>query len=107
MTKNEALKVLSDGHTIITASYAKKVCKAVSVSFDERLVQKYHSDTSGNPKGLTMAKGNEGVEGVYTLDLSRYVASKLGVLDKAANCLGRGFQAQAYADQIKKVLKNK
>ncbi len=46
MTKNEALKVLSDGHAIISVPYAEKVCKAVSVSFDKRLVQKHYSDTS-------------------------------------------------------------
>ena len=47
----------------------------------------------------------ENTEGVYTLTLSRYVADKLRVADKAGSYFGRGIQAQAYAEEIGKVLK--
>jgi len=103
MTVKEALGALSNGHSIYKVKYAYEICKAMKVKPPKKLVQKWYSDKTGDPKGLHMNK--EGDEGVYSLSLSAYVAGELGVADKARSCIGRGFQAQAYADVIKEKLK--
>ena len=104
MDIKEALGVISDGHSVITAKRAKETCKALGVEYSKKLEQKFYSDTTGDPKGLRMAPGQEGSIGVYTLTLSGFVASSLGVADKARSCIGRGFQAQAYATEVEKVV---
>ena len=104
MTKEEALEILSDGHTVISVEKAKEVCDTVGVSFvPESIVRKFKSGGEGKYH-LTMNEGCENTEGVYTLYLSSYVARKFGVQDKAGNFYGRGSQARAYAKEIKKVL---
>ena len=104
MEFKEALQILSDGHTIINVETAKEVCEIVGVPFDKTLIQKFKSDPPNTFKGLTMKPEYENTDGVYTLDLSRYVAEQLGVKEKARSCIGRGFQARAYAEEIKKEL---
>lgn len=107
MNLKDALEILSDGHTIISVKQAREVCKFVKVPFSEILIQKYKSDPSGTFKGLTMRPEYENTDGVYTLSLSHYVAKQLGVNKKAGSYLGRGFQAQAYAEEIRKKLEKK
>jgi ornithine cyclodeaminase/alanine dehydrogenase-like protein (mu-crystallin family) len=51
-----------------------------------------------------MRPEDEGSEGVYTLALSGYVAKQLGVEKDARQCIGRGFQARAYAEVVAKKL---
>jgi hypothetical protein len=51
-----------------------------------------------------MKPEHENTAGVYTLDLSCYIATQLHVADKARSCFGRGSQARAYAEEIKKTL---
>ena len=107
MNKKEAIHALSDGHSVWKVAYAKKICKTLGVKFSEGLAQEYRSTMSANnPKGLRMKDGQEGTLGVYSLELSGYVADQLGVRDKAQECIGRGFQAQAYADEISKAVSN-
>jgi hypothetical protein len=104
MTKKEAIGYLCDGHSIWKVTFAEKICKALKVPFNKRLIQTWKSDNSGDPKGLTMNPGNENSKGVYSLHLSGDIASYLKVIDKARSCIGRGFQAQAYAEEIGKKL---
>lgn len=107
MDLKAALETLSDGHTVISVKKAKEVCKFVKVPFSDTIVQRFKSDPPGTFKGLTMKPEHENTEGVYTLDLSCYVAEQLNVKDKARSCFGRGSQARAYAEEIEKVLKAK
>lgn len=107
MNLEEALEILSDGHTVISIEKAKEVCKFVKVPFSKTLVQIFKSDPPGTFEGLTMKPGYESTDGVYTLSLSCYVAEQLKVAEKAGNFLGRGFQAQAYAKEIRKVLEER
>ena len=105
MDIKEAVGVLSDGHTILTPEYAEEVCQAVGVPFERKaLVQRWHSDSPGTLKGLTMKPDREGSEGVYSLTLSGYVAEKLGVAHEAGTFIGRGYQASAYARAIARKL---
>lgn len=102
MTKAEAIDALTDGHTIYDLGYVKDICKTLGVEVPKKLVKKFYSDPPGTFKGLTMKV--EGSPGVYSLELSRYVAWKLGVDEKAGEYHGRGSQARAYADEVAKVL---
>ena len=103
MQINEAINALEDGHTIWKVGYAKRVCKALGVPFnDEELVQKFYSEAHW--KGAHMLPGNEGSLGVYSLNLSEYVAKQLGVSEKAQRFFGRGSQAREYARLIKEKL---
>lgn len=105
MDKSTAMDYLEDGHTIITPSCAREVCSALGVPFDEHLVRRRYSDTSGDPKGLTMKAGMEGSEGVYTLHLSYHVVKELGIEPApGADFIGRGFQAQANAGAVARKL---
>ena len=75
MDIKEALQELSDGHTILSPEAAEEICETVGVPFNRQvLVRRWHSDPPGTVKGLTMAPGQEGSEGVYSLSLSGYVA---------------------------------
>lgn len=101
MELNEALDCLSDGHALWTPKIAYQICKAVGVPYDKSLERHWYSDWS-DPKGMHMSEGYEGSIGVAALSLSHYVAKQLGVAEKAGSYLGRGFQAQAYAREIRK-----
>lgn len=95
MQIREALNVISDGHTIWKVSYAKRVCEALGVPFDEKLVKTFHSEN--DIMGNHMLPGYEGSKAVYSLDLSEYVALRLGVKNQAESKIGRGSQAREYA----------
>ena len=105
MTKKEALKVISDGHSMLDIDYAKEVCKALGVEFSENLITKWLSQVdanpTGNPKGLWLEKDEPG-EGVASLRLSNYITDKFGL--KVEFYHGRGFQAQANSDEVRKHL---
>ena len=106
MQINEAINVISDGHTIWRIAYAKRVCKALGVPFNEaELVETFHSEA--DYKGAHMKEGCEGSLGVYSLTLSQYVAEQLGVAGQAIGYLGRGFQAREYARLVAEKLKVK
>ena len=104
ITLDQAINYLADGHTLWRAEVAYQICKVVGVPYDTSLENHCYSDWL-DYKGLHMSEGEEGAIGVYSLSLSLYIAEKLGVAKKAGHYLGRGFQAQAYAEQIKKALK--
>lgn len=99
MQIKEAINALQSGHTIWKVGYAKRVCKALGVPFNEKeLVERFHSDWSpDNYKGLRMNDGYEGSLGVYSLNLSYYVAKQLKVDKEARGFIGRGSQAREYA----------
>lgn len=107
ITQQEALELLSDGHTIWTVEGAKEICAAVGVEFREHLIKKFKSDPPGTFKGLTMNPEVENADGVDSLVLSQYVAKCLGVESRAGDYFGRGSQARAYARAIEQALKEK
>ena len=108
MQIKEALNALNDGHTIWKVGYAKRVCEALRTPFMEKeLVQRFHSDWSPeNYKGLAMKDKHEGSLGVDSGDLSYYVARQFGVADKAAQKIGRGSQARAYATVVREAIES-
>ena len=93
MDIKEALETISDGHAIWRVGYAEEVCAALGVGFSEDLVQVYESDR--HPLGVTMLHGPD--RGVWSLDLARHVAERLGVEGQAREFRGRGSQAREYA----------
>jgi len=99
----EAIEAISDGHSILEPKYAYQVCKALGVEFSRHLLEHFYSDWS-DYKGVHMDPGMEGEVGVSSLALSKYVAEKLGVADKARKYFGRGSQARAYAEQVRLAL---
>ncbi len=102
MQITEALNVISDGHTIWKAGYAKRVCKALEVPFDGELVEQFYSET--HFKGAHMKPGQEGSLGVYSLNLSSHIAEQFGVFEEAAKYFGRGRQAREYARLVREKL---
>ena len=106
MTKDEALAVLADGHTIWAPEFAKEVCSTLGIEWSDHIVQNYGTDTSNeNPKhNLYMEPEYEDTDGVYSLELSAYCAKTLGLGDVAGPLRGRGFRAQAYARAIRERL---
>jgi len=103
MPLEEAVESLSDGHGLRVPKLAFMICKTLEVPFPKNLLRHWYSDWS-DPKGMHMNEGCEGALGVWSLELSEYIAEKLGVKEKAGRYLGRGFQAQAYAHEIRKLL---
>ena len=93
MNIQEALEAINDGHAIWRVGYAKEVCATLGVAFRADLVQVYESDR--HPLGVTMLHGPD--KGVWSLDLARHVAERLGVKGQARGFLGRGSQAREYA----------
>ena len=106
MELSEALECLSSGHALWVPKEAYQICKAIGVAYDKTLEQHWYSDWS-DPKGMHMSEGCEGSIGVWSLILSEYVAEQLGVKERAGSYIGRGFQAQAYAKEIKKYLEER
>src|SRR3990167_5066036 len=108
MTQQEAIEGLSEGHSFMSPDWAKEVCEAVGVDFSENLIERYanqkEANPSNEPKGLWLDKPNEPVEGVNTYRLSNYVADKMAL--KVPSFYGRGSQARANAEVIKKHLGN-
>ena len=99
MQIKEALNVLNDGHTIWKATHAKRVCKALEISFSEELIEKYYS---GN--GFFIKPEAEGTEGVDSLALSEYVAEQFKVRKLAKLFIGSGSQAREYARLVREKL---
>lgn len=79
MQIKEALNALNDGHTIWKVGFARRVCKAFDLPFNEdELVQQFYTRD-----GYLMGEGNEGALGVDSCYLSQYVADQLGVAKQA------------------------
>ena len=101
---DEAIDTLSDGHGAVAPSYAMAVYAALGVEFNKKLIYHGYTDVF-NFKGLHMADGQEGTPTVNTGDMSFDIADKLGVRESTGHYGGRGFQARAYSDAIRKKLK--
>jgi len=105
MTSQEALEYISDGHTFWTVERAKEVCKALKVPFNENLIDHYKGQKDANPdnepKGLWLNE-DKPVDGVNALRLSNYIKHHFGL--EAGGYIGRGSQAQANAEAVKKHL---
>lgn len=100
-TKGDYLKSLESGHTILTEEYAKEVCEAFGVPFSKRLNKQQYDSSHGisNKSG----DAEQGLRGVWDLDLLYYLAKKLGV-DVKNDFHGYGFQAEYIVNEIKKVM---
>jgi hypothetical protein len=100
MQIKEALNALNDGHTIWKVGYAKRVCEAFGIPFDEEeLVWEFHR------KDGYILKDEKDCLGVDGENLSNYVAKQLGVEKKAKSFIGCGSQAREYARVIREELK--
>ncbi len=104
MTKEEALKVIADGHTFWNVDHAEKVCKAFGLELPKSLIETYANQKEANPdnhfKGLFIQTDKWPVSGVSSYRLSNFVTSKLGV--KGGDYFGRGTQARSNAEAIRK-----
>jgi len=98
MEQKEALRFLSDGHTVWSPELAGEICDAFGVKQIEPT--RWYSDPPGTHKGLTMDAEHEGGLGVSSLSLSHHVADELGL--EYPSKIGRGFQAQEIAKAIAK-----
>lgn len=105
MTKEEAIKYLTDGHSEWTVECAQEICTAFGLEFPDDLIDRWEDQADVNPdshpKGLWLEEDKPG-EGVYSLALSNYVVKSLGL--EVMGYIGRGFQAQANAGAIRKHL---
>ena len=101
-TKAEYLKDLEGGHAIISEEYAKEVCEAFNVPFSKKLSKKQYDSHHG--VFYNSGEMEEGLKGVWDLDLLYYIAKKLGV-ETQNNFHGYGFQAEFIADEIRKAIK--
>ena len=100
VTRKEAIEAISDGHTIYAPDYAREVCVALGVPFDENLVKVFESER--HPLGVTMFHGPE--KAVWSLTLSSYVAARMGVGEQARTFHGRGSQAREFARVVREHL---
>lgn len=103
MTIKNALAIISDGHTLIDVMDAKKVCEVLGVGWSDSLIDSYKNQEEANPthdpKGLWLNE-DKPTSGVYTLNLSYYIAEKLGVKSNAGIFHGRGSQARANSEAV-------
>jgi hypothetical protein len=102
MQIGEALNAIEDGHAIWKPEYAQRVCTALSIPFDEELVQRFYSEN--HYLGAHMKDGCEGAKGVNGLSLSAYCAKQFGVFKRATSFFGRGSQAREYARLVRQEL---
>lgn len=96
----DALEILADGHAIMAIHSAQKVCEAVQVDFDEKLVMRWKNRDEALRTYGFFAMSNEPGAGVDGLDLSYYVAEQLGLGRPGGAFTGKGFQAQANSRAI-------
>ena len=91
---------MKSGHVILTEDYAKEVCEAFNVPFNKKLNKRQYDFSHG----VFNKVGNieQGLNGVWDLDLLYYLAKKLGV-DAKNDFHGYGSQAEFIADEIRKV----
>lgn len=99
MQINEALHALNEGHTIWKVGYAKRVCEALGIPFDNDLAKRFYSEAEIT--GAHMYKGQEGALGVFGLDLSEYAAEMYGVKESTRQVTGRGRQARLYSESVR------
>lgn len=101
---NEAIDMLSDGHSWWKVEYAEELCKAFGLELPKRLIQTYHSQKEANPtnhfKGLFINTDKWPVSGVASLPLSDYITEQILGNTPSSNFLGRGFGAQANAKAV-------
>lgn len=96
----ESLEILANGHTIMTVLSAMKVCEAVEVEFDTKLAMVWRNREHALKTYGFFAMDNKPGKGVDGLDLSYYVAEKLGLGRPGQQFSGKGFQAQANSRAI-------
>ncbi len=99
MQIKEALNALEDGHTIWKVAYAKRVCKALGIPFNDELIETYYS---GN--GLYINPESKGTRGVDGLALSQYAAEHFHLDTKVRQFIGQGSQAREYARLVREAL---
>lgn len=104
LTKEQVLKAVDlidgDGHTIFKRDILEEA--GWPKPLIDKMCKVYKSDT-GEPKGTIF--NNEGqplimLEGVYGLDVLQFIARMFEI--KYPPCFGRGFQARALTEDIRK-----
>jgi hypothetical protein len=107
LTTSEALEVLSDGHSVVLEQVAQCICTVFNVPLDEKLLIRWNSREDAWARfGFTARSDGPGT-GARSLELSYYVAEKLGLGRPGAPFSGRGFQAQANGRAIAQFLSSK
>lgn len=107
LSLTEAIEAIADGHTFWSVGFAKEVCRVFGLRLPKKLIQHYEGQADANPnnesKGLWLLEDGP-TDGVYSLDLSYYVAQALGLGEPGAFLHGRGSQAQWNAKAVKELL---
>ena len=98
MTVEDALSSLAGWHhSFVSEEGANQVARALGI---EKPVRCYagRSDRSGDPKGLSMHPGREGIRGIAGWSLAQWICDQLGV--EYEHKMGRGFQTQACVEAL-------
>jgi hypothetical protein len=104
MNREEALKVLGDGHTIWSVECAQEVCENIGVSWSDSVARKHYSYVNpGSSQKHNVYMDTEGEVTVACNTLTSYVMDQLGV-EPQHYFHGRGSQAEHNARVIKEEL---
>ena len=106
MNREEALRILGDGHTIWSVECAQEVCENVGVTWAESLARKRYSHKSPRGQKYDIDMAVEGEVTVDCSDLTGHVMDQLGVEPRHI-FNGRGSQAQHNAKVIGEELTRK
>jgi hypothetical protein len=93
-----------DGHAILSANAAKEVCQTLDIPFNDQLLLRWQNrEEAWNTYGFVATAQGAG-EGVDGLDLSYHVAEHLGLGRPGAAFGGKGYQARANQQAIRRKL---
>jgi hypothetical protein len=106
MSREEAITHLAEGHSLWSVEMAKTICRSFDLPFPKQLIIRWRDQHDANPtkdpKGIWLHEPDQSGEGVGSIELSNYVAQRLGV--RVRDYFGRGSQAAANAKAIRKYL---
>lgn len=105
---DEAINMLSEGHSWWKVEWAEELCKAFGLELPKKLIETYHSQKEANPtnhfKGLFINTDKWPVSGVSSEHLSDYITYELLGYYPSSGYIGRGFGCQANASEVRKAL---
>ena len=100
----ETIDLLSDGHSIYKVEKAQEICQALKLTLPDNLIIKWNNRQDALKKYGFHAGDDKPASGVYSLSLSKWVATQLLGNTPGSVFHGRGSQARANAEVIKKKL---